>query len=925
MPDITVSNSIDTFMQSADQAEMRTRLSLGDSATKNTGTTAGTVAAGNDSRITGAVQTSGGTMTGKLTAAADATIAKLSVGARTTGSSPATLSDGDIWISNQGALSYRDSTGPASRAVAATSLSNTFNQPQTIGVGAGTALTVTNSGTGTSASISNTATATSDAVVITNLGSGNSLVVNDETTPDSTRFAIANNGRVGIGVAPDAVVALAVDSTGIKFSDGTTQTTAASGGSGTVTSITAGTGLTGGTITTSGTVAADFGTTAGKVTEGGTTVLKAGDTMTGKLTLPAATTAAAPINIGSSGVQPVTPVTGDVWIRNNLIQYKGSSATVNSVAATAEPNSFSARQTIQVTDNSNPALRVTQLGTGEALRVEDEANPDATAFVVSASGRVGVGVAPDAAVALSVDTTGIKFGDGTIQTTAGGAGGVSSFSAGTTGLTPATSTTGAVTLAGTLAIANGGTGQTTQQAALNALAGAVTSGQYLRGTGANVTLSAIQAADVPTLNQNTTGTASNVTGTVAIANGGTGQTTAANAINALVPAQSGQSGKVLTTNGSVVSWGTAGAGGITALTGDVSASGSGSVSSTIIALRGRSVASTAPTTGQVLGWNGSQWEPTSAGGSVSYDILKILFTGPTSGTYNVPSGYKYADIYAAGGGGGGGAGAYINGPFAVSGGGGGACGVFGRREKVYVENAFITYDIGAGGAGGYMDVNGNATNGLAGQGTLVLLQAGGPQFPILDCGFYINQQTATGGQGGSTSSSGGGSLSFFDIWVQDAQTGGGGLAGGPGQPPTNNTAYSSNVYVSAGAGGGGVDASLTLYDGGNINDRNYILYSSGSAIQYKGTAGSSTSIDATSPMSISPIHFGGAGGAAANTSTAIYNGTFYRAGNGANGQPGCGGGGGGCMYDDLGAGPGSYAGGNGGNGGAGFLLMYLYK
>ncbi len=37
----------------------------------------------------------------------------------------------------------------------------------------------------------------------------------------------------------------------------------------------------------------------------------------------------------------------------------------------------------------------------------------------------------------------------------------------------------------------------------------------------------------PTLNQNTTGTASNVTGTVAIANGGTGQTTAAAAYNAL--------------------------------------------------------------------------------------------------------------------------------------------------------------------------------------------------------------------------------------------------------------------------------------------------------------------------------------------------------------------------------------------------------
>jgi hypothetical protein len=83
---------------------------------------------------------------------------------------------------------------------------------------------------------------------------------------------------------------------------------------------------------------------------------------------------------------------------------------------------------------------------------------------------------------------------------------------------------GSLTLGTALPIASGGTGQTTAAAAITALTGTQTSGQYLRSNGTNAVLAAIQAADVPTLNQNTTGTAANVTGTVAVANGGTGLT-----------------------------------------------------------------------------------------------------------------------------------------------------------------------------------------------------------------------------------------------------------------------------------------------------------------------------------------------------------------------------------------------------------------
>ncbi len=102
-------------------------------------------------------------------------------------------------------------------------------------------------------------------------------------------------------------------------------------------------------------------------------------------------------------------------------------------------------------------------------------------------------------------------------------------------------------LTGTLSISNGGTGQTTQQNAINALTGSQSNGKYLRSDGVDATLTTIQAGDVPTLNQNTTGIASNVSGVVSISNGGTGQTSQQAAINSLTGTQS--SGKYLRSDG----------------------------------------------------------------------------------------------------------------------------------------------------------------------------------------------------------------------------------------------------------------------------------------------------------------------------------------------------------------------------------------
>jgi hypothetical protein len=140
-----------------------------------------------------------------------------------------------------------------------------------------------------------------------------------------------------------------------------------------------------------------------------------GATFTGKVnTTVTATTAA--LNIAPQATAPSSTIAGDIWIATN-INYRDVNGTAKAVANTNTSNTYTAPQIIQTTVGTvNAAL--TQLGTGNAIQVEDSTTPDATAFVVDQFGKVGIGVAPDATAALKVDTNGIMFGDGTTQTTA---------------------------------------------------------------------------------------------------------------------------------------------------------------------------------------------------------------------------------------------------------------------------------------------------------------------------------------------------------------------------------------------------------------------------------------------------------------------------------------------------------------------------
>lgn len=115
---------------------------------------------------------------------------------------------------------------------------------------------------------------------------------------------------------------------------------------------------------------------------------KAGDTMTGKLGLPASTSLAAPLNIGGPGTSPTSPSNGDIWMNSTsaYLEFNGaahdllstiSSAsgdctgtvsggvlplTCGAVAHLGSPNAYTSSNTFQevilnyVTYNSNTTL-----------------------------------------------------------------------------------------------------------------------------------------------------------------------------------------------------------------------------------------------------------------------------------------------------------------------------------------------------------------------------------------------------------------------------------------------------------------------------------------------------------------------------------------------------------------------------------------
>jgi hypothetical protein len=153
-------------------------------------------------------------------------------------------------------------------------------------------------------------------------------------------------------------------------------------------------------------------------------------------------------------------------------------------------------------DAYNGVYTVTAVGSGAAAwvltRATDFDTPGTGAnqidagdffYVIGGTANANTSWVQQTPLPITVGTTAIYF----IQFGAAAAG-VTSFSAGTTGFTPSTATTGNVTLGGTLAVANGGTGVVTST-----------------GTG-NVVLSDSPSLVTPALGTPASGTLTNVTG-----------------------------------------------------------------------------------------------------------------------------------------------------------------------------------------------------------------------------------------------------------------------------------------------------------------------------------------------------------------------------------------------------------------------------
>jgi hypothetical protein len=346
---------------------------------------------------------------------------------------------------------------------------------------------------------------------------GDTLYV-QEGTLNGTQWVMITPGTVTIGTSNITFAQFGGPGTydagtGINIS-GTTITNVG------VTSLTGSTNIAVSAAT--GSVTVSFTGTLGVVDGGtGAKTFTAGTYLKGNGTSAISTATTIPVT-DISGILPVSKGgTGQSSFAANSLLYAASATTVTSLVTGTDGH-------VLTMFNGVPSWRPGGGGGGGSYSISAETTATLNAVSLSLAGSDGSNDIVNFVGGSNVTMTRTDANTITIASSGGGgASGVSSFSAGTSGFTPSSPTTGSIVLTGTLLVSHGGTGRQS-----------FTAGTYLKGNGTNAisTATTIPVADI--------------SGILTADKGGIGFGPQASDANKLLAVNSTGSGYVLTTAGS---------------------------------------------------------------------------------------------------------------------------------------------------------------------------------------------------------------------------------------------------------------------------------------------------------------------------------------------------------------------------------------